>query len=295
MITFKEVQRAYRNVDTDEYYAMFEFYLNQAFIEELFYISHGTYGEQISEAFSPILKEKWKMENDPALQEEIELILRSGNQPFSDGMERELDKLLQSDDEVANRFIDQLIVDFGLMQGINWASKEMVEEALTAGANPNAVLMYYGTRMTALVQAALKGSGEICSLLLRYGANPDSAQANGESALAIAANNGSTEICKMLLEAGANPNKPTRYGSPLALAENLQIAEELVRHGADVNFPDRDGDLPIIGFIDQNDYEGVEFLKRSGTDLSHRNNRGVSVIEYARRRGNQRILSILED
>lgn len=278
VINQEYINKVYQGASTADHFAIRVDDLNRTFMDEISRIGLGAYGEQLHEAFFPVY---------------IALIKTDGR--FTYEADAAIEKVLRSGNPHVDNFVRQMISNYGLIQGICTTNDELIRESLQAGANPNAQSLYQGTRITSTVQAALTGNSSACKLLLESGANPDLSQTNSESPLAIAANNGYVDICEMLLNAGADPNKMTYGGTALAVAENVQVMRVLVNHGADVNIPDGDGDLPIIGCIDVGDYEGVEFLKQAGTDINRKNKWGVSALDHARRRGDFRMIEILSN
>lgn len=172
---------------------------------------------------------------------------------------------------------------------------EQLSRAIESDCDVNAKYVHAGKRITPIVEAALVNRFELVEALLNAGADPNISQDNGETALMNAAQNGNFSIVSALLEAGADPNTVSYAGTALALADNIAIIFELCQKGADPNIGDRDNDLPIIGFIDQNRYEAVLALMICGTDLNHRNNDGESVIEHAQKHGSSDIRELVAD
>ena len=187
----------------------------------------------------------------------------------------------------------QIIKNYCLVNAIVEKDETLLREALSAGANPNQRCRYRVTRHTPIVAAALSNDADICRILLEAGADANKAQANSETALSMAAQNGNIEIIQLLLEAGADPNTVTHAGTALALADSTAAIFTMYANGADPNIPDRDGDLPIIGFIDTRRYEAVYALMICGTDMNHANNKGETPIDRAIRRGNERMIDIV--
>lgn len=183
-----------------------------------------------------------------------------------------------------------------LVQGICEKKPRLVKEALDAGEDPNRRYRYkedndsitcpYRTlMMTPIVEAAVMGDLDIVKLLVEHGADVNKAQANGESALADAVNQGNVPLTKYLLEHGANPNIKQAFGTPLALADGIETMRLLLEHGADPNIADSDGDLPIIGSIDQCAIDEIGLLITYGTDLNHKNRVGETPLDRAKKRG----------
>lgn len=139
---------------------------------------------------------------------------------------------------------------------------EVCRMLLEAGADPN---KEDEVKATPLVLAAQEGQVEACrvlleagapvssrvlyaavasdtpavlELLLRHGAEVNSADEGKAPALLVAAAEGKPEMCRLLLAAGADPNKGSNDLSPLLLAAARnypEICELLLEAGADVN------------------------------------------------------------
>ena len=75
---------------------------------------------------------------------------------------------------------------------------------ISAGADPNASMGYYGSP---LLTTTVKDREDIVKLLLEHRASPNSAGFSPNTALIEACKRGQSGIVRLLLEAGANPNK----------------------------------------------------------------------------------------
>ena len=183
-----------------------------------------------------------------------------------------------------------------LAKGIAEGNPILVEEGLNNGENPNQRYSYEVDNdsitipnpvktITPIVQAAVNENLDITKLLIEHGADPNLCQKNGESALMDAVNRGNAEITEYLLEHGADPNLKTNAGTALIYADNVIVMKMLLDYGADPNIPDGDGDLPIIGSIDNRRMDEIELLIRCGTDMGHENKKGETPLDRASRRG----------
>ena len=86
---------------------------------------------------------------------------------------------------------------------------EQVREMLDAGADPNTK---DNDGHTALIEAAWRGKTETARLLLEAGADPNIRDDKNRTALIWAAGFGHTEFMKLLVEAGAETDIKNKYG-----------------------------------------------------------------------------------
>lgn len=98
-----------------------------------------------------------------------------------------------------------------------------------------------------LVDAAAFGTAAEVAALLRAGAHPEAADAEGTTPLYAAAVQGSADTLRLLLEAGAAPDRESGYGAegtPLCAAAcwgHEEAVRELLTHGADPNLAEDGG------------------------------------------------------
>ncbi|MFC5852472.1 ankyrin repeat domain-containing protein [Streptomyces chlorus] len=99
-----------------------------------------------------------------------------------------------------------------------------------------------------LVQAAMREEAGTVRALVRAGADPDGANADGTTPLYAAAVGGATEIVACLLDAGASPDVESRDetdGTPLCAAAawgHADVVRQLLAHGADPGLREDDGE-----------------------------------------------------
>ncbi|MFG2526997.1 ankyrin repeat domain-containing protein [Streptomyces sp. NPDC048516] len=100
-----------------------------------------------------------------------------------------------------------------------------------------------------LITAVERGRAHRVDALLRQGASPSAASADGETPLYLAAVSGHTDLVRLLLEAGAPPDtesrgEPGSSGLPLCAAacwDHFEAVRELLTHGADPDRREDDG------------------------------------------------------
>ncbi len=124
----------------------------------------------------------------------------------------------------------------------------------------------------ALVLAAEKGDTAAVRSLLRHGANPNTRDAGGISALEWASAKGRVPAVLALLAAHAaidGAYNPMHY-TPLMRAANfgqVKVAAILIAHGANVNAHDKNGFTPIEFALDNDHPDVVLLLKRHGAKV----------------------------
>src|SRR2546425_4446368 len=124
--------------------------------------------------------------------------------------------------------------------------------ALTAmGGLCLSAVIYAGAPASSLVDAAMQGNRDAVRALLKQGADVNTAQGDGMTALHWAAQKGDVELAQTLLYAGANIKATTRVGgyTPLLIASrlgNAPVVEVLLAAGADPNLPTTNGATPLM-------------------------------------------------
>jgi len=110
---------------------------------------------------------------------------------------------------------------------------------------------------------------------------------------------GDLATVKKLLAIHVSPNDHVKYGnSALILAvegEHFDIASELIRFGADVNYENDAGDNPLISAVVSGNKKMVELILTSGVIINKENRFGVTPIEYAIHYKNKDIIELLEN
>lgn len=136
-----------------------------------------------------------------------------------------------------------------------------------------------------LVDAAFNYRDDLVEKMLAAGANPDSVNEIGLSAVVECAYNGSDKALKMLLDAGANPDflgDPEKAGetygmgaTPLIVAAGegeVSCLKLLIAAGADLNHQMDTGDTALIAAIKARNGYCASLLVAAGADWSIKNN-----------------------
>lgn len=107
--------------------------------------------------------------------------------------------------------------------------------------------------------------------LLRSGADVESPNAEGQTALMSVARTGNVEAAKLLIRYGADVDAAERFGglTPLlyAVCANCKACVEvLLRHDADINLPDPDGVAPLTVALMNRNWDIAKRLVERGAD-----------------------------
>lgn len=129
-----------------------------------------------------------------------------------------------------------------------------IKVLLKQGADPNIIGVPQGNAQTewqpALVLATEGHHANVVGMLLGSGANPDAADARGDTALMFAATLGEAMIVRLLLAKGANVNAQDGYGvtalSNAVDAGNSETALLLLRGAANPSLADKTGQTPLM-------------------------------------------------
>jgi len=171
-----------------------------------------------------------------------------------------------------------------LFKAIGSRDAETVCTVLQLGADPNS-LNYYGE--TALFFAASHCLPKAVKLLLEYGAKHTCTDKYGQTPVWVAAQRGMVEIVQMLVLAGADPHTADFRGkSPFWIAAargNEATARFLMEHcGADPNTSNMYGETPLHYAAGHGEVEIVRMLVlKFGADPNTRNIRGESAVAAA--------------
>ncbi len=137
-----------------------------------------------------------------------------------------------------------------------------------------------------LAEAAMEGDRDTVRTLLKGGADVNSAEGDGMTALHWAAQKDDVELAKMLLYAGANVRATTRLGAytPLLMAAkngNTAMIEALTAAGADANTPTTNGATPLMMAAASGQAAAVNALVAHGADVNATEVKGETALVFA--------------
>lgn len=164
-----------------------------------------------------------------------------------------------------------------------------VKELLKKGFDPNTVETQRGD--TGLILAMREDSNHVLDVLLSAPQIKLNTTAfNGDNALMIACYKGNEEAVSKLLKKGAAVNKdgwtPLHYA---AANGNNEIVKMLLMRDAFVNAASPNGTTPIMMAADSGHIYTVKLLYENGADLTIKNQRGLSAIDFANAHHNTQI------
>lgn len=159
-----------------------------------------------------------------------------------------------------------------------------------------------------IYDATIKGYTQRVRYLLSHGANPNQPSKNGYLALSEAARRGNNEIAKLLINGGADVNalEDRKYGETALMAashgmyagvkpaDQTEIAELLVKKGAEIDKKDRSGNTAALKSVSRNYNLGaLKLLIEAGADLEAKDQYGNTALMLAVQNNNIEALRLL--
>ena len=184
---------------------------------------------------------------------------------------------------------------------LQWAAYhddlETAELLLRAGAEPDSANDY---GMTPVMLAARNGSGAMLETLLEGGADSNLPLPTGQTPLMTAAMTGKLDAVSVLLSGGADTNaKESTHGQTALMwavsEEHVDTVRALLARGADARATSDSGFTPLMFAARGGDLELVRLLLASGSNVNHTSEDGTSVLHVATVRGHAKLaLYLLE-
>ncbi len=166
----------------------------------------------------------------------------------------------------------------------HWNDLGTADLLLRAGADANTANDF---RMTPLSQACTNGSAEFVRLLLKSGANPNTAIATGETPLMTCAKTGSVDAVGRLIEYGAavNATEPSQQQTALmwaAAERHPSVVGALIASHADLKAHSKEGFTAIHFAARVGDLDSVKLLLAAGVDVNLPTQTGAQTGESGR-------------
>ena len=139
---------------------------------------------------------------------------------------------------------------------------------------------------TPLIHAAYKNRLWLVKLLIAFGAKIDKANSLGQTPLTIAAHLGCAKVTEYLLSKGArfpgkNRNGESILHTSIKIGGDLETVKVLLKYGAKINDPDREGNTPLMIAVQKGCCQIVKYLCEKGADPNLQNAKGETAIIIA--------------
>lgn len=165
---------------------------------------------------------------------------------------------------------------------------DVVEALLKHGVVVDSIAIT--SQATALIFASQNEESAVTKILLNAGANVDSANGYGNTALHAAASLGHTDVCNELVKAGADVklvnNKGSSalhllcYNSTKSIGSS-DVCKLLIKSGADISGKDQQGATPLLVCCTSGRDDLLEILLSSGATLTEKDNSGKDAVAIA--------------
>uniref|UniRef100_A0AAR2IQQ3 Poly [ADP-ribose] polymerase n=1 Tax=Pygocentrus nattereri TaxID=42514 RepID=A0AAR2IQQ3_PYGNA len=202
-----------------------------------------------------------------------------------------------------------------LHNACSYGHYEVAELLVRHGASVNVADLW---KFTPLHEAAAKGKYEICKLLLKHGADPSKKNRDGNMALDMV-KDGDTDIqdllrgdaalldaakkgCLARVQKLCSPDNINcrdtqgRNSTPLHLAagyNNLEVAEYLLEHGADVNAQDKGGLIPLHNAASYGHVDIAALLIKYNTCVNATDKWAFTPLHEAAQKGRTQLCALL--
>ncbi len=179
---------------------------------------------------------------------------------------------------VAEAFPDSAVRE--LAKAAATGQNTIVDELINKGTDVNAT----GTKgVTPLWWSIIVYDFAGFAHLLDNGANPNIQPIGHQNVMDLAAMAKDPEFLDAAIKAGGDVNLVSRFDgtTPIfsaIIGRDLRNIEQLVSHGADLNFQDPTGKTPLIAAADINGFDMVYYLLTRGADPTLRTRTGQTVL-----------------
>ncbi|HZC07439.1 MAG TPA: ankyrin repeat domain-containing protein [Ktedonobacterales bacterium] len=158
-----------------------------------------------------------------------------------------------------------------------------------------------GAEMSVFEAAALGRVEKLAELLATDPTQANAVASDGFAPLGLAAFFGQPDAARTLLDHGANPNVASQNAmrvTPLhsaVAAQRLDISEDLLRRGADVNASQADDFTPLHEAAQNGQVPMIELLLAHGADLTARKSDGQTALDVAEAAGQDAAAALLRE
>jgi len=183
-----------------------------------------------------------------------------------------------------------------LTNATRFGFNDVVDALLAAKVDSNATDL---SHWTPLMYAAWIDDASMVSRLVKAGAKLDASDNDGLTPLGVAAQNGKAKSLDALVAAGADVNKPIGQAqyTPLMLtsiAGSADIAQLLIKHGANVNAKNAGGVTALMVAAANNTTRVGSLLLQSGADTSIKSEDGRTALMIAQSNNSDAMLKLLQ-
>ncbi|XP_032869910.1 ankyrin-1 isoform X2 [Amblyraja radiata] len=150
---------------------------------------------------------------------------------------------------------------------------------------------------TSFLRAARSGNLDKLLDYLKNGAEINTCNQNGLSALHLASKEGHVKVVSELLHNGIDLEAVTKKGNTAlhiaALAGQEQVVKELVDYGANINAQSQKGFTPLYMAAQENHLDVVKFLLENGANQNVATEDGFTPLAVALQQGHENVVAIL--
>lgn len=189
------------------------------------------------------------------------------------------------------------IYNYALLQAALHADIDIIDACLNHGADVNTTDAYGNTALILVSKSRYVITPKLVSLLLSRGANPNHHSEDNITAVHTAASVGNIEVMEMLRRSGARLDvRDIKLRTPMivaALQHQQQSIEQLIAWGLSVNDYDQEGNTPLIYAYQNGDRISANLLLSNGADIYHRNRQNNNAASIAWNRQDKDMIDML--